>query len=81
MTDPALRDGWLCVPYAGDDAAIVYLSVTARGGEPEWVPAFLDYVDGQRVAKIRPPAAPPYPANVQTRVGEVVTDHGRYPVR
>jgi hypothetical protein len=45
------------------------------------VPAFLDYVDGQRVAKIRPPAASPSLANVQTRVGEVITDHGRYPAR
>lgn len=81
MTDPVISDGWLCVPYAGDDTAIVYLSVTARGGEPEWVPAFLDYVDGQRVAKIRPPAGAEYSAIVRTRVGAVVLDNGRYPTR
>jgi hypothetical protein len=57
-----IADGWLVVPYDGDERATVEISV-----EPdvcsrdlrvtqEWLPAYLDYTDGKRVAKIRPPA-------------------------
>lgn len=48
-----LRDGWIIVPYGGSDMARVEIGVGQAGGE-EWRPAFLDWVDGQRVAKVRP---------------------------
>ena len=47
-----LHDGWLVVPYGGHDLARVYICAGQRQGD--WRPAFLDRVDGQRVAKIRP---------------------------
>ncbi len=51
MSDRAtLTDGWLVVPYRGPDMATVHLAV---GGE--WRPAFRDWHNGQRVAKVRPP--------------------------
>jgi len=49
-----LRDGWLTVPYNGPDIARVHIGV-GTAGSVEWTPAFLDWVDGVRVAKIRPP--------------------------
>lgn len=49
-----IRDGWLVTPYSGHDLARVEIGVGPAGQE-RWQPAFLDWVDGQRVAKIRPP--------------------------
>jgi hypothetical protein len=49
ITGPQLHQGWLVVPYDGDDLSLVEIGV----GD-QWVPAFLDWVDDQRVAKIRP---------------------------
>jgi hypothetical protein len=77
----SLVDGWLCVPYDGPDAAPVHLAVTGRGEQPtQWFAAFLDYADGVRVAKVRPPASVPPRATVWVQTaGGGVTDHGRYP--
>ncbi len=50
---PDVVDGWVCFPYDGDDLARVELGV--RGTEVR-LPAFLDWHDGQRVAKLRPAA-------------------------
>lgn len=47
-----MHDGWLVVPYSGHDLARVYISAGQR--QDEWKPAFLDWVDGKRVAKVRP---------------------------
>lgn len=55
MSRIRVADGWVCVPYTGPDLATVHLAVAA-GPEPadgEWRPAFLDWLDGERVAKIR----------------------------
>ena len=66
-----LVNGWLEVPYDGSDRAQVAISA-----EPDvWRPAFLDYTDGQRVAKVRPPTGPRV-AEVKLRVSGAVTPHG-----
>ncbi|MGH3439516.1 MAG: hypothetical protein ACRDRN_24050 [Sciscionella sp.] len=46
-----IRDGWLITPYAGHDLAQVHIAVSGAEG---WHPAYLDWSDGARVAKIRP---------------------------
>lgn len=48
----AVVDGWLEVPYTGPERATIEISTEAE----VWVPAYLDYTNGTRVAKIRPPA-------------------------
>lgn len=59
-----IRDGWVEVPYSGDDLSRVEIGV---GSPTAWRPAFLDYDDaGQRVAKVR--AAVALPATVLLRV-------------
>jgi len=66
----ALRNGWLVVPYEGGDTARVEIGV---GNPPVWRGAFLDWVDGVRVAKIRPPEMEGSRPKVQLRVnGSVV---------
>lgn len=46
-----LHDGWLIAGCGETGVTPVFLAV----GEPDdWQPAFLDWVDGERVAKIRP---------------------------
>lgn len=50
---PFLSNGWLAIPYSGPDVTLVRIGVAAYGAEPSWTPAFLDYIDGVRVAKIR----------------------------
>lgn len=47
-------DGFLVVPYSGHDLSRVALAVTTLREpiESEWTFAFLDYVGGERVAKI-----------------------------
>lgn len=52
--NPRMSNGWLCVNYDGHDLAVVRIGVAEGQEQPRhMVPAFLDYVDGQRVAKIR----------------------------
>lgn len=60
----AIVDGWFVVPYSGRDLSTVHIGF---GVDPHigWHPAFLDYHEGQRVAKIRVarvPAAQRVPA-------------------
>ncbi len=70
-----LADGWLEVDYTGNDLAAVHIAVSP--GLPDddtWQPAFLDYgADGQRVAKIRPPAGAKARDAVWLRVAGQVT--------
>ena len=47
-------DGWLVVDYDGPELTVVEIGYSTIG-QPEWRPAFLDWLDGKRVAKIRPP--------------------------
>jgi hypothetical protein len=50
--NPMIVDGWVAVPYDGNDFSDIHLAV----GDPEaWFPAYRDWVDGQRVVQIRPP--------------------------
>ncbi|MFF4779397.1 hypothetical protein ACFY05_41940 [Microtetraspora fusca] len=71
----AVRDGWVVVsPYEGPELAPISIAV---GSQDEWKPAFLDWVDGARVAKIRQPAPTGRPAQVWLRVGETVTSAGK----
>lgn len=70
MTAVSLANGWVIVPYDGPDTALVELAV-----DDEWLPAFLDYVDGKRVAKVRPPVVPPT-AQVRLRVDGSVSSLG-----
>lgn len=70
----SIRDGWLTVPYTGHDLATVHIAV---GDRNTWQPAYLDWADGERVAKIRPPQTPGRTLSVWLRVGEAVTPAGR----
>ena len=72
--DTQVRDGWLVVPYGGDDLATVHIAV---GNDAQvWIPAFLDYVDGQRVAKVRARVIPERPTWVWLRINGDVTKVG-----
>lgn len=69
-----VRDGWLIVPYTGSDLARVHVAV---GNEPQvWQPAFLDWVEGQRVAKVRARNLPERAQRVWLRVGDEITQAG-----
>lgn len=48
-----LHDGWVAVPYSGDDRADIHLAV---GDLTAWSPAYRDWADDTRVVKVRPPA-------------------------
>lgn len=65
-------DGWLVVPYSGHDMASVYLNV---GGE--WKPAFLDWHNGKRVAKVRFPATASRSSSVVIRINDAESTIGR----
>lgn len=51
MTGAVLNNGWLCMQYEGHDTSLVEIGI-----DDVWYPAYLDYIDGVRIAKIRPPA-------------------------
>jgi hypothetical protein len=69
-----IRDGWIITPYAGRDLSRVHISI---GNEPVvWLPAFLDWVDGQRVAKVRARAVPEGRSKVWLRVNGDITQVG-----
>ncbi|SET43719.1 hypothetical protein [Nonomuraea wenchangensis] len=66
--------GWLTVPYSGHDLSRVFIAV----GDPnDWRPAFLDWADGERVAKIRPPAPTGKAVKVWLKVNDSVTEVGK----
>lgn len=46
-----ITKGWLCVPYTGPENAVVQFQLNGDN----FIDAYLDYEDGIRVAKIRPP--------------------------
>lgn len=74
MSPVEIRDGWLITPYAGHELSRVHISV---GNEPVvWLPAFLDWVDGQRVAKVRARDLPARSEWVWLRVNEQVVKVG-----
>ena len=51
-----IEQGWLMVPYEGVDTVVVELGVQEAGqrGPTRWVPAFLSWFEGIRVAQVRP---------------------------
>ncbi|TDE40487.1 hypothetical protein E1295_31810 [Nonomuraea mesophila] len=67
--------GWLVVPYAGPELGRVHIA-TGRHQADEWKPAYLDYLDGERVAKVRPPAPTGHPVQVWIRVNGAATAVG-----
>ena len=79
MNAAHIKDGWLVVPYSGSDLAQVHMAV-GRQRPYEWHPAYLDYVDGVRVAKIRSPQMTGQGTNVWLKIGEVVQNVGRVTV-
>lgn len=46
--EPHLKNGWLVVPYDGPELVVIEIGLGGR-----WIPAYLDWEDGQRVAQIR----------------------------
>lgn len=71
MALPGVVDGWICVPYQGPDVAKVELGI----GTGPFHPAYLDWVDNQRVAKLRPTTLDNPVGNVAVglRVNDVTT--------
>ncbi|MGI5493894.1 hypothetical protein [Microtetraspora malaysiensis] len=72
-----IRDGWVAVPYDGPELGSIHIAVAQSPAEDNWQPAYLDYVDGRRVAKIRTPAPTGRPVGVWLRVGNTVTSSGK----
>lgn len=67
--NPRIVNGWLVVPYAGSDRVAVHISI-----EPYvWLPAFLDYIDGERVAKVRVAAPAGTILKMRLRAGSAET--------
>lgn len=67
--NPRVLNGWLTVRYDGSERLAVHIST-----EPDvWVPAFLDYLDGVRVAKIRVSAVPGTILRPKLRAGSTET--------
>lgn len=78
MSGAQIVDGWIQVPYTGDDFTPAYIGVGTTAEPTEWLPAFLDYdTAGQRVAQIRPPSPMLERAVVWLRVGGRSTQVGR----
>jgi hypothetical protein len=53
MANARLHDGWVAIPFGGDERAHIQIAV---GDQNDWKPAYRDFLDGDRVVKIRPPA-------------------------
>lgn len=49
MTPYLTADGWLRMPYDGPEIAVIEIQL-ARG---DWLPAYLDWDGGSRVAQVR----------------------------
>jgi len=73
---PMIRDGWLVVPFSGNEFDPVHMAVGNQSPK-DWKPAFLDWLDGHRVAKIRPPERTGRALGVWLRVGSNVTHLGK----
>lgn len=71
---PIVHDGWVAVPYSGDERADIHLAV---GEQTDWRPAYRDWVGETRVVKVRPPAGwSARPALVWLSVDGYVTQLG-----
>lgn len=64
-----ILDGWLVVPYSGSERSAVHISTE----DDTWIPAYLDWVDGERVAKVRVTAPAGTILKVRLRAGSSVT--------
>lgn len=80
---PIVDDGFIIVPYEGDSQARVEIGLSALIGEEprRWYAAYLDYHDGNRVAKVMVPEKEkgldkPIPCNVYIRVNGGVMKAG-----
>lgn len=75
-----LRGSWLEVPYAGHDLSRVEVGWRVGDGlaRPDsWTPAYLDYSDGERVAKVQAPERLGHAVYVWVRVDGAETSVGR----
>jgi hypothetical protein len=75
---PHVTNGWLVVPCSGPELTKIEVGIQSGSGAPVWRPAFLDWEDGQRVAKVRTPAGfGARPVTVLVRVNGSETVAGR----
>lgn len=74
---PQFVDGWVVVPYDGADLASCYISFD----EQDWRPAFKDYIDDQRVLKVRPSNLNEKVATVWVKVSGTIMKAGSVRVR
>lgn len=72
---PLIRNGWLIVPYSGPELARVFIAVGDRADA--WRPAYLDWHDGRRVAKVRPPEPTGRARAVWLRIDDTATRIGK----
>lgn len=56
---PRIVNGWLICQYDGHDLCSVEIGVGRKTPE-QWTPAFLDWFEGIRVAKIRATESAPH---------------------
>lgn len=70
----SIVNGWVTVTYTGHDLSQVYISV---GDMNNWAPAFLDYENGKRIAKVRVPDPTGKPLQVFMKVNGSVASAGR----
>lgn len=77
MDRPTIDNGRLYVPYDGPDAVLVEIGWTEHAGArpAKWIPAFLDWYDGTRVAFV--PQVPDTPTHVYLRSGGIWTKVGK----
>jgi hypothetical protein len=77
MTYARVEDGWIRVPYSGPELGRVEIGLGEQA--PTWVDAFLNTVNGERVAQIRPVAGMVFSQtpNVWLRVDNVPLLIGR----
>lgn len=75
MNGPQWQDGWLMVPYAGEELAAIEIGVNGI-----FTPAYRDWhPDGTRVVQIRVPREQAAGAHVAVRVNGA--PHSEYPGR
>lgn len=69
--NPRIVAGWLVVPYDGGERVALHIST-----QPDvWLPAYLDYDNGQRVAKVRADDLTSGMVQVRLRAGTSVTSY------
>lgn len=79
---PVVLDGWLIVPYEGEEKTTIELGYSNEvGKEPEvWHTAYLDYHEEQRVAKIPEPVIMGKTYQLYFRVNGIVRKAGKISV-